>query len=155
MNNFLTNQQYSKLLSLDVSTPQILIEPGESVVLQTFKIVDPQMVCLRWLSMHLVSTTSNVATKIDNSLGLFYTGIFGSQLPSGIPIIQVGVESSNLQLIAPAQLNTTSYYRCLSYLNPYYPCRISTPGTYVASLVNNTNELVASISVNGVALLYL
>ena len=155
MNTFLTQDRYADILGLSTGVPQTSLLPGETINLQVFQLVQDQVFYLHWLNFYVVSTSSNTGTKINESLGLFYVGIFRSQQPSGTPIIQVGVDTSNLVQVIGAEIESTNYYRAIVYLNPYYPVKIRTPGTYAMSLVNNTRELTASILVNSSSLIYL
>lgn len=161
--SFLTDSQLDNQLDLPVSSPTILLEQQDWIIVASVKISSPAQMVLRWIQLQLVELVnpltdgSTVVTPNSQGLcvfpssdvvltnsdyGLAYLGLYFGFTPSVSPWIQslqeppltVGGVGATAPAIAIRSLIPTTYV---------------TPGMYSFVLVNNTQNYNLKLTVNG------
>jgi len=132
MNGLVTDKRFARVLDLPISFAQTEIRAGGSMLVAAFPLTLFQRLELRSLTITLINilTPNIIPAYLNTALGLCSVGLYRSTM-----------------LTSP--LAYATYIDQTSTANPFSPCIIETPGTYVVIVSNNTNNADLSVCATG------
>lgn len=139
--SLITEELYSRMLTIPISLPQTVIGPNTSLVVAAVKLELPNMLRFRWLNLQLASNGLERPNRVNSSLGFAYAGIYAGvrdHVPTGLPLAisiasTIGVRSTN----------------------PFAKRDFSAPDTYEILVTNNTTNNSLRVVVSGCLQLFL
>lgn len=133
--SLITEELYSRMVTIPISLPQTLIGPNSSLVVASVKLELGDVLRFRWLNMHLIQTSAALATRVNSSLGWSYAGLYAGvrhHLPTGVP----------LALIVSSTLGVRS-------TNAFAKRDFSSPDIYEVIVTNNVTDATIKVAVSG------
>ena len=142
MTGHVTTSRNDSIIDLPISMAQLELKKEDSIVITSVKLSLGQVLRINWLSMQLISMKSGSPTKITDSLGFVYGGVFAAgfdtvRRPSGTPIFTRSINSPLTKV-----------------LNPHIIREFSGPDIIEFVAVNNTSNVDVEIAMMGDVKLY-
>lgn len=133
--SYLTENRLSSLVDLPIALPATALKQGDWVVVATVKLVSPQRLSLRALTLQVLESTENIANivtgnKVVSNLGLVYC-VLRKDYVSGSP-----GGSGSLDYLKLDGLGTVS--------RSTVPATFTSPGNYSVIVANNMQRSTAS-----------
>lgn len=139
MNGHVTQSRLDRVINLHGTLPQTDLRRGDSLVISSIKLDLGHTLSVGWLSLQLlrINIAEVLPTRIINSLGFVYAGIFAGgfdtlRRPTGMPISFVNLSGPNVKV-----------------LNPYIVREFSGPDIVEIVVVNNTTDTDVEVMVAG------
>ena len=133
--SLITEELYSRMVTIPISLPQTILGPNSSLVVASVKLELGDVLRFRWMNMHLIQTSAALGTKVNSALGWGYAGIYAGvrhHLPTGIP----------LALIVSSTAGVRS-------TNPFAKRDFSSPDTYEVIVTNNVTDATVKVALSG------
>lgn len=138
----ISTSSFPRIHSLPVALPQMELYQTDSIVVAQYKLLAGQVLKIRFLSMQLLGISAGTPTKVTDSMGSVYLGVFAGgqhelRKPTGTPIFSINLSTPSAKV-----------------LNPNIKREFSGPDVITFVAVNNMTTLTAEIMVSGNVLLY-
>lgn len=122
---YLTQERFSKILTVPLSLPQTQIRRYDTETLGSISIELGQRLRFRWAAGHVVRSGVGSQGKVNSAFGLAYMGLYLNSFgyPAGVPIALLDMDTEGV--------HRTNHFRSWE---------VSTPGFYEILITNNLIE---------------
>lgn len=108
MNGHVTETRLKSIIDLHAALPQADLRRGDSIIISSTKLALGESLEIGWLSLQIIkiNLTEDTPTRIINSLGFVYAGLFMGgfdplRRPSGMPTNFISLNGPNVKLMSP------------------------------------------------------